>query len=136
VSVKDDIYDTLVGDANYLTLMGDPSTKPYRTFYEQPPEPPEFPQTVFQFIGGVPDQSFGPEIIYTERQMRVSVWTEDDSYQNIINRIVSLLHQTTGAGRTWKAFFSSIILDGVWEEEFEVWRKTIEFIVHYGRAIA
>ena len=129
--VKTAVYDRLVADTTYLALLDVPTAAPYQTFTERVPEKPTFPEVVIVYDAGLADQDFDATTLVTVGEVIVTAWTEDDSQETILDRIVYLLHQkpfATGfrmifAGRTGETF----------SEEFDAYGRGARFDLHYRR---
>ena len=131
-AVKTAIYNRLVADVTYLALLGVPTSAPFQTFAERVPEEPTFPEVVIVYNGGPADQEFDATTLVTVDEVTITAWTEDDSFETILDRIVYLMHQkpfSTGfrmilSGKTGETF----------SEEFDAYGKGATFDLHYRRA--
>lgn len=126
------ITNQLVNDADYLALMEVPTEFPYRTYFEKPPEVPTFPETVFNFVSTGYDASQHAEMLAADIQLNITVWSKDDSYEDIADRIKVLFHQKTIGNTGAHAVLLGEPLDRR-DEDFDVYGKTIRFAVFYRR---
>lgn len=129
------IKQRLTEDNDYLTLMGTPSSEPFQTYWFKPPQRPTFPETVLNLMPSVSDQSSDPSFIITESQLMINVWSKDDTYEDIIKRIIQLLNQKPDTVTTG---FRAILVrepEDMFDDEFEVYGKNVIFDVHYRRAL-
>ena len=129
------IKNKLTDDSDYITLMGSPASEPFQTYWFKPPIRPTFPETVLNIITGVNDSTIDRSILSGQFQLSINVWSEDDTYEAIVKRIIQLLHQ---APETVTTGFRAIFLretDDLIDEEFNVYGKNVMFNVHYGRAL-
>ncbi len=129
------IKQRLTEDNKYLALMGTPASEPFQTFWFKPPERPTFPETVLNLMPNVSDQSTDPSFIVTESLLSINVWTKDDTYEDIILRIIQLLNQNPDTRTTgFRAILTREPQD-MFDDEFEVYGKNVVFDVHYRRAL-
>lgn len=128
------IAKVMTNDTEYLALMGAPADPPYQTFFLKPPEVPTFPETVFDFGSVVYDRGNDREMMAADIILNIRVWTDDDTYEDIVDRIKVLFHQksigTTGA----HAILAGEPQD-LKDEEFNVYGKMMVFAVYHRRTI-
>ena len=130
--VKTAIYDRLVADTTYLALLDVPTAAPFQTYAERVPDEPTFPEVVIVYGPGNTDQEFDATTLVTVDEVIITAWTEDDSYETILDRIVFLMHQKPfsegfrliSAGKTGEIF----------NEKFDAYGKGATFDLHYRRA--
>ena len=127
------ITKQMTNDTEYLALMGVPTVFPYRTFFQKPPEVPTFPEVVFNFASTNYDTSNGMKSISANITLNINVWSADDTYESIADRIKVLFHQkaigTTGA--------HAVLLrepQDMKDEEFNVYGKVVSFAAFYRRS--
>jgi len=129
------IKKRLTDDSLYISLMGTPVGEPFQTFFFKPPEKPTFPETVLNFQGIINSPEMGRDIQSRRIVLSINVWSKNDVYEDIIERIVQLLHQNPDTNTTG---FRAILLrepEDMFDEEFRVYGKNVIFDVHYGRAL-
>ena len=134
-ALKQAIKKRLTGDGSYIALMGTPAAEPFQTYWFKPPKRPTFPETVLNLSGNVNDSTNDPSILATQGVLSINVWTKDDAYEDIIKRIIQLLHQYSDTVTTG---FRTILLrepEDMIDDEFDVYGKNVMFNVHYGRAL-
>ncbi len=127
--LRTDIWTALTGDAIYISRMGSPASVPFQTFYIQPPEKPTFPEVVFRFQGTSYNQEHGPDILSSKVQAVFAIWTSNDDYSIIGDRIIFLLHQKEQSNG-WRAILASGS-DEIYDSEFDVYGKRLTFDVSY-----
>jgi hypothetical protein len=96
----------LTSDADYIELLGSPTAQPYKTYYIYPPTTPDFPYVVFSLRPGSVQDEIGKEIISKRVDLKINVWSQDDTYEDIANRIIYLLHQK-GNGNGFRIVYDS-----------------------------
>ena len=134
-AVKLAIKKRLTDDGIYIALMGTPVTEPFQTYWFKPPIKPTFPETVLNLQQGINDSSIGPEIVQGLWTLSINVWSKDDTYEDIIDRIIFLLNQKPDTVTTgFRAILSREPEDMI-DDEFNVYGKNVMFDIHYGRAI-
>jgi len=132
--VRDKIFDMLVADATYLSLLGSPASAPYNTHYLRPPKTPTLPQVVFMFHSGSVDGKSGRAILSSRIPCNFMVWTQDDTYETIATRIkFLLLHeapQTVG--------FTAILTNDseeLYDDDLNARGKLLQFTLLYRRGL-
>ena len=91
--IKKEIRSKLADDATYISLLGSPSGEPYKTYYVYPPTVPDFPFVVFALRPGVVSDEFDKTLVVKRVDLTFNVWSRDDTYETIADRIKYLLHQ-------------------------------------------
>ena len=112
-TAKATIHAALVADSAYLALLGSPAAAPYRTYYGEPPRTPVFPMVVFAFGSRVTDGEVSRDLLSRQTSVRFTAWTEDETYEDIILRIIQIWHQKAGADGIW------LSLEDEGEERFD-----------------
>ncbi len=134
-AVKLAIKKRLTDDSIYISLMGTPAAEPFQTYWFKPPVKPTFPETVLNLQPGINDSSSGPEIVQGLWTLSINVWSKDDTYEDIIDRIIYLLNQKPDTVTTgFRAILSREAEDMI-DDEFNVYGKNVMFDLHYRRAI-
>lgn len=93
MELKTGLRNRLVNDSVYLALLGNPTEEPYKTFFIDPAQTPDFPFVVFYFFPSIVDGEISREIIAKRKTAVFNVWSQDGAYEEIANRIIYLLHQ-------------------------------------------
>jgi len=127
--LRTDIWTVLTEDATYISRMGSPASVPFQTFYIKPPEKPTFPETVFHFPGTTYGQEHDRDILSSRVQVVFSIWTVDEDYNSIADRIIFLLHQKEQSNG-WRAILA-FASDEVYDSEFDTYGKRLTFDVSY-----
>ena len=132
-TLKLQIKKRLTDDSTYVGLMGTPTAEPYQTYWFKPPVAPTFPETVLN-ITGVNDTSAGKDFLPGRFTLSLNVWSKDDTYEDIVKRIIQLLHQSPETGTTgFRAIYTGEPED-MYDDEFAVYGKRVVFDVFYRRA--
>ena len=129
------IKKRLTDDDSYIALMGTPGSEPFQTYWFKPPVKPTFPETVLNIQSTNSDQSADPSFLITNSVLSINVWTKDDSYEDIIKRIIQLLNQKPDTSITG---FRAILIsepEDLFDDEFNVYGKNVMFNLHYRRAL-
>ena len=129
------IKKRLTDDTDYIALMGTPTGEPFQTYWFKPPVKPTFPETVLNIQSTNSDQSADPSFLITNSVLSINVWTKDDSYEDIIKRIIQLLNQKPDTTTTG---FRAILVsepEDLFDDEFNVYGKNVMFNLHYRRAL-
>ena len=134
-AVKLAIKKRLTDDSNYIALMGTPTSEPFQTYWFKPPVQPTFPETVLNLQTGINDNSIGPEIVQGVWTLSINVWSKDDVYEDIIDRIIYLLNQKPDTVTTGFRAILSRQAEDIIDDEFNVYGQNVMFDLHYGRAI-
>jgi len=129
------IKKRLTDDSIYISLMGTPGAEPFQTYWFKPPVKPTFPETVLNLQPGINNDSMGPEIVQGVWGLSINVWSDDDAYEDIIERIIYLLNQKPDTVTTGFRAILSRDAEDLFDDEFDVYGKNVIFDVHYGRAI-
>ena len=132
--LKAAIRKQMTGDTEYLALMGAPSVYPYNTYFLECPKKPTFPETVFDFASTSYDTSNGAISTSADITLNINVWTKDDDYEDIIDRIKVLFHQKTIGSTGAHAIMLREPQDRK-DENFNVYGKVISFAIYYRRSI-
>lgn len=128
------IKKRLTDDNTYIGLMGTPANEPYQTYWFKPPVQPTFPETVLN-LTALHDEENSREILSFSCNLSINVWSKDDAYEDIIERIIQLLHQNPETVTTgFRAILTSEPQD-LYDDELNVYGKNIIFDVKYGRSI-
>jgi hypothetical protein len=128
------VRQQMTNDSEYLALMGVPTSTPFQTFYLQPDNTPTFPETVFHFGSTGYDRSQDRHLMAADIVLNIMVWSEDDSYEDIIDRIKVLFHHKT-IGTTGAHAIIMNETDELKDEEFNVYGKQVSFNVYYRRPL-
>lgn len=129
------IKKRLTDDATYISLMGTPTTEPFQTFWFKPPEQPTFPETVLNIQGVDNESTIDRDILAKQCNLSVNVWSIDSAYEDVIERIIQLLHQKPDTDITG---FRAILIrepEDLFNDQFNVYGKNVMFNVHYRRAL-
>jgi len=129
------IKKRLTDDDSYIALMGTPGAEPFQTYWFKPPLKPTFPETVLNISTNTSDQTSDPSFLITIGILSINVWTVDDTYEDIIKRIIRLLNQKPDTVITG---FRAILVsepEDLFDDEFNVYGKNVMFNVHYRRAL-
>jgi len=129
------IKKRLTDDSIYISLMGTPGAEPFQTYWFKPPVKPTFPETVLNLQTGINNNAMGPEIVQGVWSLSINVWSDDDAYEDIIERIIYLLNQKPDTVTTGFRAILSRDAEDLFDDEFDVYGKNVIFDVHYGRAI-
>jgi len=134
-TLKQKIKTRLTDDADYIALMGTPGEEPYQTYWYKPPVKPTFPETVLNFQTAANNTAMGKDLLAGQFPLSINVWSKDDACEDIVKRIVQLLHQKP---ETVTTGFRAIYIreqDLPYDDDFNVYGKNVMFNVHYGRAL-
>ena len=133
-TLKLQIKKRLTDDATYIALMGSPTEEPFQTYWFKPPVQPTFPETVLTMGTIINDESNGRDLMSFRCPVSINVWSKDEAYEDIIDRIIQLLHQnpeTTTTG--FRAILNNEPQD-MYDDEFNVYGKVVQFDVVYRRS--
>ena len=132
-TLKENIYDALVADSTYLGYLGTPTSAPYRTYWTQPPEPPDLPQVELRFLGATVRQDEDRPFEIGDNILRVTIRTRDSACENIADRVIRILHHATASGRSWRAVLSGRPGE-LRDTRTNSWIKVLQFQVFYNGA--
>ena len=125
ILVKRTIRSLLTNDSTYLTLLGNPSEEPYKTFYLYPTQTPDFPYVLFALNVGFLDDEVDSQIISRRYNLVFNVYAQDSSFEDITDRIIYLLHQV-GNEHGFRIIYRSG-LEEIYDSELNAWIKSISF---------
>lgn len=132
--LKIQIKKRLTDDGEYITLMGSPAGEPYQTYWFKPPVEPTFPETVLTLVSVSNDQSMGKDLLSRNCLLSINVWSKDEAYEDIAERIIQLLQHNPESSITgFRAILNSETADLI-DDEFNVYGKLIQFNVIYRRS--
>ena len=129
------IKKRLTDDSEYIALMGTPAEEPFQTYWFKPPVKPTFPETVLNISTGGNDSTTDRSILPGVFSLSINVWSKDDAYEDIIERITQLLHQNPDTSITGFRAILSRDAEDLIDDEFNVYGKNVMFDVHYRRAL-
>ncbi len=133
-TVKLAIRNALYGDTSFMSLMNAPVAEPRNIFYWMPPDVPSFPMTVFWISGGSYG-SISEDILSSAGSLNFNVWAKDNSYEEIAEKLVKLLHQNTTS-----SIGARIVLAGepqeLFDEETDAYGKNVVFSLFHRRKTA
>lgn len=120
----------LSADTELMTLLGNPTAEPYKMFYPQPPTKPTIPQVVLGFgTGNVDDET---ELDIGATILRVTSWGTEDTYDQIAERIVHLLHQKP-VGTDANVVHTATPIPCTYDDDLACYGRVDEFTVHRRR---
>jgi len=129
------IKKRLTDDSTYIGLMDTPTAEPYQTYWFKPPKKPTFPETVLNLTVGANDTSNGKDILSGNFDLAINVWSKGDGYEDIVKRIIQLLHQSPDTVTTgFRAIYTGEPED-LEDDEFAVYGKRVSFNVFYKRSL-
>lgn len=132
--LKIQIKKRLTDDSDYISLMGSPTVEPYQTYWFKPPVQPTFPETVLTIVSADNDQSFGKDLLSRNCLLSINVWSKDEAYEDIAERIIQLLQHNPETSITgFRAILATETTDMI-DDEFNVYGKLIQFNVWYRRS--
>jgi hypothetical protein len=131
--VKESVRDTLINDSDYLVLMGSPDGDSKNTFYFRPPERPTFPETVIVFQPEQINQEFGEHLIVGTTPCIINIWSRDDAYEQIAERVIELLHHSTGMAEGIKVVMIEEPQE-IYDQKFNTYGKSLSFAIFYRRS--
>jgi len=133
--LRDALFDILTSDSTYLSLLGDPASYPYQTYYLRPPTSPTLPQVVFTFRPSTVDGMMGRDVLSSRIPVAFTVWATDDTYETIASRIVYLLLHATGQTVGFRATLDTDGLEELYDEELNARGKVLVFTLFFRRAV-
>lgn len=133
--IKDVLRDTLVGDADYLELLGEPVDEYKKTYYAIPPEEPKLPIVVLTMNPNTVEP-IDRMILSTVGLLTVTIWAKTNVYEQIAERVIYLYHQRAGLSATHAI---RLVLtrepEELFDPELDAYGKVLEFTMFTRRAI-
>jgi hypothetical protein len=120
----------LAADTELMVLLGNPTAEPHQIFYPQPPEKPTIPQVVVSPAAGNADGESELDIGATV--LRVTSWATEDTFDQIAERIVHLLHQKA-VGTDANLVHTATPIPCTYDDDLACYGRVDEFIVHRRR---
>lgn len=131
--IKEVVRNALINDATYLSLMGDPSADAYETYYMRPPERPNFPETIIHFEDEENSPEYEAAILVSGIPLIINVWSRDDAYEQIAERVIQLLHHIPQLTQGFRAVMAEEPQE-LYDPDFNVYGKSLNFQVFYRRS--
>ena len=130
-TLKAAVHALIVGDVEYLELMGYPPEPVFNTFYKRRPAKPTFPETILDFAPAEFDSEIDEELLVSRLEFNITVWAVDDGYEGILDRVIILLHGTNND----IGLYCRLVRDvqELYDPEFNAYGKNVLFAGHYRR---
>jgi hypothetical protein len=132
-AVKLAIRNILTDDATYLTLLGNPSAEPYKTYYLYPKNIPDFPYVTFALRPSDVDTDRDKTVIVKNTNLVFYVFAVDALYETIASRIIYLMHHT-GSDTGFRTILESEREDA-YKPELNAYSIELIFSLHYRKEI-
>jgi hypothetical protein len=130
---KKGIWDMLTTDSTYLSLLGNPTSLPYQTYYLRSPARPSFPEVVYRMTPGIWSQEQGRNISSANYRVELLVRSRDNSYEDIAKSIIRILNHRQNTRYGFRCIYRRS--EEIYDERFNVYGRNLEFDLKVRRAI-